>query len=145
MDENKIEIEYEKNEYLYKILYLIRINLPSIEFIYIIMFFLKYIGLVLFSISLNKWNNDRNIRANTDKNNDTISSLSCSSPDGFHSILSKFLINGNSLKILIKKYEYICILGFCVLVAYILCLFFGFFYIRSKYYNKKSISSLEKK
>ena len=145
MDENKIEIEYEKNEYLYKILYLIRINLPSIEFIYIIMFFLKYIGLVLFSISLNKWNNDRNIRANTDKNNDTISSLSFSSPDGFHSILSKFLINGNSLKILIKKYEYICILGFCVLVAYILCLFFGFFYIRSKYYNKKSISSLEKK
>ena len=144
MDENKIKIEHEKNEYLYKIIYLIRINLPSTEYIYIIIFFLKYIGLILFSISLNKWNTDRNILKNV-KNNDSNSPSSPGSWDIIYSILSKFLINGNNLKILIAKYEYICILGFSFLIIYILSIIFGFFYIKKKYYNKNNISLLEKK
>ena len=53
MDENKANLLFEKNEYIFKILYLIRKNLPKSEFLYLLMFFLKYIGLILFSISLN--------------------------------------------------------------------------------------------
>ena len=53
MDENKANLLFEKNEYIFKILYLIRKNLPNSEFLYLLMFLLKYIGLILFSISLN--------------------------------------------------------------------------------------------
>ena len=66
MDENKANLVFEKNEYIFKILYLIRKNLPTSEFLYLLMFFLKYIGLILFSISLNTYNSSSN--SNTRKN-----------------------------------------------------------------------------
>ena len=135
-----MNIEYEKNEYLFKILYLIRINLPSSQFIYIIMFLLKYIGLILFSVSLNEWNNNissqkkENIFNNKKHNSDII-----------YSILSIFLINSNNLKILNNHYQVICSVGFYILIIYILLIIFGFVYMKKKYYNKKSISIIEKK
>ena len=64
MEENKDNMIFEKNEYKFKILYLIRKNLPKSEFLYILMFFLKYIGIILFSISLNVYDT-RNINNNT--------------------------------------------------------------------------------
>ena len=81
---------FEKNEYKFKLLYLIRKYLPKSEFLYLIMFALKYIGLILFSISLNVYdtknsntniyntninnnNNDNNINNSEHiRNNDTI-------------------------------------------------------------------------
>ena len=53
MEEEEIKLQYNKNIYIYKILYLVRTNLPTFEFIYIIMFFIKYLGLIIISISLN--------------------------------------------------------------------------------------------
>ena len=40
MENDKINIDYEKKEYIFRIIYLIRINLPSAEYVYISMFFL---------------------------------------------------------------------------------------------------------
>ena len=53
MEDEKINIQYENNIYKFKILYLIRTNLPKSEYIYIITYLIKYMGLILFSISLN--------------------------------------------------------------------------------------------
>ena len=59
---------FEKNEYKFKLIYLIRKNLPKSEFLYLLMFALKYIGLILFSISLNVYDT-RNNNSNTSTNN----------------------------------------------------------------------------
>ena len=63
MEEYKSNVLFE-NEYLFKILYLIRKNLPTSEFIYLLMFFLKYIGLILFSISLNVFDTNNSTNDN---------------------------------------------------------------------------------
>ena len=133
MDENEIQLKYEKKEYLFKMLYLIRTNLPLSEYIYIIMFILKYLSLILFSISLNEWNNSDNIpKKNIEK-------------DLIHKFLSKLLINGNDLKILTKNYEDICMLGFVILIIFILLLILGFAYIKQKYFVKNMNSWVDKK
>ena len=67
MEENKINLIFEKNEFRFRILYLIRKNLPKSEFLYLLMFFLKYIGLILFSISLNVFDT-RNTTSNNSSN-----------------------------------------------------------------------------
>ena len=67
MEENKINLIFEKNEFRFRILYLIRKNLPKSEFLYLLMFFLKYIGLILFSISLNVFDT-RNTTTNNSSN-----------------------------------------------------------------------------
>ena len=95
MEGNNINIDLEKYKYLYKILYLIRTNLPSFEYLYIIMFFLKYIGIILFSTSLNKWNNDSKIQIKKDLSQDI---TSISSNNKIHSFFENFLINGYNLK-----------------------------------------------
>ena len=74
MENDKINIDYEKKEYIFRIIYLIRINLPSAEYVYISMFFLKSIGHLLISNSLNnltyqeskydELNNDKNKNSN---------------------------------------------------------------------------------
>ena len=138
MEDDKINIQYEKNEFLYKIIYLIRINLPTSEYLYILMFFLKYIGLVLFSISLNIWKEaDENIELNTINNKTSFANI--------QSFLSNFMINGNDLKILNKHYELICLMGFLFLLFYILVIIYGIIYMKSKYYNKNSVTSIDKK
>ena len=149
MEENTINIDNEKNEYLFKIIYLIRINLPSSEFIYIIMFFLKYIGIITFGLSLNQMKKEINTpspneKDSNDKNDNNLLN-SNDSIDNVHSFFSKLLINGNNLKILNNKYQIICIIGFCVLLIYIIIFIFGFFYMRNKYYNKTLITNIEKK
>ena len=140
MEENEINIEFEKNEYLFKILYLIRINLPTSQFMYIIMFLLKYIGLILFSVSLNEWSNNIDYQKKENNFNNKIAYSNI-----IYSILSKFLINSNDLKILNNHYQAICSIGFIILIIYILLIIFGFVYMRKKYYHKKSISITEKK
>ena len=57
---------FEKNEYKFKLLFLIRKYLPKSEFLYLLMFALKFIGLILFSISLNVYDTKK---SNTDSNN----------------------------------------------------------------------------
>ena len=75
MEDNKINLMFEKNVFKFKILYLIRKNLPKSEFLYLLMFFLKYIGLILFGISLNVFdtrnniNNNSNNKDSQDRNN----------------------------------------------------------------------------
>ena len=85
MEENKDNMIFEKNEYKFKILYLIRKNLPKSEFLYILMFFLKYIGIILFSISLNVYDT-RNINNNTNIINANI-------PDPNHYLFSDDMAN----------------------------------------------------
>ena len=85
MEENKDNMIFEKNEYKFKILYLIRKNLPKSEFLYILMFFLKYIGIILFSISLNVYDT-RNINYNTNIINANI-------PDPNHNLFSDDMAN----------------------------------------------------
>ena len=117
MNDDQIKIENEKNEYLFKILYLIRTNLPTNEIIYIIMFLFKYIGLILFSISLNQFKINKN--NNTEKSYNII-----------YYFFSKFIINGNDLKILVYNYQEICIIGFEILIFFIIFVIFGVFYVK---------------
>jgi len=148
MEDDKINIEYEKKEYIFKIIYLIRINLPSSEFIYIFMFFLKSIGLLLISTSLNDWANQESINdeLNNIQNNNSTSLYSSNFSNFINEFLSKLLINGNDLKIINKYYQELCIFGFCILFIYISVVIFGFIYMRNKYFNNNNmISSLEKK
>ena len=129
MDENEKNLKTEEKEYLFKMIYLIRINLPSSEWMYIIMFILKFLSLILFSISLNEWNNNQD--------NDV--------KDIMHIFLSKFLISGNGLNYLNKNYQDICILGFIILMLFIALLIIGFLYMRKKYYTKNLDSWEDKK
>ena len=147
MEEEVFIIEYEKNEYIFKIIYLIRINIPSSEYIYMIMFFFKYIGFILFSISLNEWqiNNKDNISINENETIDDENLLKNTPFNKINAILAKLLINGGDLKILRNYYQIICIIGFSLLFIYIFLVVFGIFYMKKKYYNKTSINMIEKK
>ena len=145
MDEDKINIDYENNEYLYKIIYLIRINIPSSEYIYIIMFLLKYIGLILLSISLNQWNNKIYINDEEENYNNNNNSFSNNFYNNINSFFSKLLINGNNLNILNQHYQIFCMTGFSILLIYIVIIIYGFIYMKKKYYNKTLISFIEKK
>ena len=140
MDEDKINIDYENNEYLYKIIYLIRINIPSSEYIYIIMFLLKYIGLILLSISLNQWNNKIYINDEEENYNNNNNSFSNNFYNNINSFFSKLLINGNNLNILNQHYQIFCMTGFSILLIYIVIIIYGFVYMKKKYYNKTLIS-----
>ena len=123
-----MNIDFEKNEYIFKIIYLIRSNLPSSEYLYIIMFFIKFVGLILISVSLNEWKKESN-----------------SSYNFVYHFFSKFVMSGKDLKLLNKNYQEFCILGFCILLVYIFIIIFGFLYVRDKYSNKYLLSSIEKK
>ena len=129
MEDEKELLKYESNIYIYKALYLIRINLPSSEYIYIIMFLIKYFGLIIFSVSLNENNNG--FKGNSKFN--------------LKVFLSKTLITGDSLKILSKYYNEICLIGFIFLFIYILFIITGFVYMKKKYYNKKTVTWIDKK
>ena len=164
MEENKYHFANEKNEYIFKILYLIRKNLPKSEFIYLLMFGLKYIGLILFSISLNVFDSD-DISSNFEK--------PMNEPDGNHEpppsdnimervkpnssnsfsdsnniiqkIFKKLLINGDNLNILNHSYQIICLIGFIILIIYIFLWIFGYFYMKNKYFNKNLITVTDRK
>ena len=168
MEEDKLNTIFDKKEYLFKILYLIRQNLPKSEFLYLLMFFLKYIGLILFSISLNVFagntnnmpnvgpsefifgsdgpmnvNNGRNPENNNNLNDSNDSSSS--SDNMVQTIFRKLLINGEDIKILKNSYQIICVIGFIIFLIYISLWIFGIFYMKKKYYNKNAISATDKK
>ena len=150
---------FEKNEYKFKLLFLIRKYLPKSEFLYLLMFALKYIGLILFSISLNVYdtrNNNNNTNNNNPQNFDPSthdppdnrgsnsmgdkSNSNESSKNSVQNLFKKLLINGSSYKILIESYQIICFIGFIILIIYICLWLFIFFYMRKKYYRKTSIT-----
>ena len=137
MEDDKINIQYEKQEYLFRIIYLIRINLPSSEYVYLFMLFLKSIGYLLISISLNdnSYQKDENDELNNNINYNNF----------IYNFLSNLLINGNNLNIIYKKYQELCIIGFFILFIYILVVIFGFIYMKNKYFNNSMITSEEKK
>ena len=137
MDDDKKNQQNEQNEYLFKILYLIRTNLPTSEYLYLIMFFIKYVGLILFSISLNEWEKENPEKMMNNKSNSSIINI--------QKVFSKFLINGNDLKILENNYESICLIGFFAILIYTFFIIYGVINMRKKYYNKNSQSSIDKK
>ena len=130
-----MHIDFAKKEYLYKIIYLVRKNLPSSELIYFIMFLFKYLGLFIFCTSLN----------NNDETTKVISQLSYRYYDNINSFLKKCLITGNNLAILDKNYQEICITGFLIIIMYIITIIYSIIYMKSKYYNKTIISIVDKK
>ena len=139
MEDGKINIEYEKQEYLFRIIYLIRINLPSSEKVYLFMIFLKSIGYLLISISLNdlSFQKNENDEINNNKNTHFYNFI--------YIFLSNLLINGNNLNSINKNYQELCIAGFCILFIYIIFIIFGFIYMKNKYFNNTMITSTEKK
>ena len=146
MEENLINNNYEKNEYIFKIIYLIRINLPSSEFLYIFMFLLKYIGLILFSMSLNQIKKEILTNPPPEPNDfhNKKKFISQHYDDNIYIFFSKVLFCGNNIRILNGNYQMICIIGFCLLLMYIFIILFGFFYMRNKYYDKNEITPIEK-
>ena len=121
MEDEKINIQYENNVFKFKILYLIRTNLPKSEYIYIITFLIKYIGLILFSTSLNEWNTDQtedniNNKGNINQNNKSSDIPTLFSVQHF---FDNFLITGHHFKVLASFYEIICLLVFCFFIIMI--------------------------
>ena len=158
MDEEKIKLQYNKKIYIYKILYLVRTNLPSSEFIYIIMFFIKYLGLIITSISLNELesgpSNSVNIDKDVIKENEEPRILNDSNkPDkspqifitNFKKILSNLLITGTNLKILQNNYQQICLFGFILLMIYIILIILCFIYMGNKYNDESIKTKIDKK
>lgn len=135
MEEEENHIEFEQREYIYKIIYLVRINLPSSEIIYFIMLLFKYLGLFAFSISLN------NINETTGK----ISQLSYNYYDRINYFLKNLLITGNSLKILDRNYQEICLAGFLIMILFVITIIYCIIYMKNKYYNKTITSIVDKK
>ena len=134
MEDGKINIEYEKQEYLFRIIYLIRINLPSSEKVYFFMIFLKSIGYLLISMSLNdlSFQKNENDEINNNKNTHFYNFI--------YIFLSNLLINGNNLNSINKNYQELCIAGFCILFIYIIFIIFGFIYMKNKYFNNTMIT-----
>ena len=160
MEDNKIKIIFEKNEFRFKILYIIRENLPKSEFLYLFMFFLKYIGLILFSISLNLFDT-RNTNTNSSDKNSNFQENE-QNKDDFHrkpqnnkndvnsnnliqTIFKNFLINGNNYKILNNSYQFVCIIGLLFLFIYLILWVFVYFYMKKKYFMKNEMSVTDKK
>ena len=142
-----MNFQYQKKIYIYKTLYLIRINLPSSEYIYIIMFFIKYLGLIITSISLNEMKN--NLEEEPNQRNVNDKSILPENNEifivNFKNILSKFLITGSNLNILNNYYQEICLTGFCLLMIYISLIIFGFIYMSNEYSYKNINNRINKK
>mgnify|MGYP002623805179 CR=1 FL=1 len=150
MEDEDIHIEFEKNEYIYKMIYLVRINLPSSELIYFIMFLFKYLGLYTFCTSLNQINNNNNNETISSKNfsnnsREPIPQLSYSYNININYFLTKFLITGNSLKMLDRNYQEICVTGFLILILYIITIIYCVTYMKNRYYSQVITSIVEKK
>ena len=134
MEDNQINDNQRNNKYLFKLFYLIRINLPTNEFLYAIMFFFKYLGLILFSISLNELKININDNSNSEISYNFI-----------YQFFIRLMINGRDLKILIHHYQEICLIGFYILIIFIIFIFLGTFYMKKKYYTENSSSLIDSK
>ena len=123
----KIDANKNKSEnidYLFKSIYLIRINFPSYEYIYIIMYLLKYLGYIIWSVYLTQ-----NLKTENEKELKSKETL-------LISFLTSFLINGNNLSVLKQGYEGICLVGFIILIILLLYSFYALIYMKEQ--NKNS-------
>ena len=116
--------ENRKIEFLLRTIYLIRKHFPSSEFLYLVMFFLKYLGYILFSLSLND-------EINSEQNKERIKLVT---------FFSRFLINGKNLSILNELYPIICLIGFIVLLFFLIIVAIGFLYMKKNYRLKVKIN-----
>ena len=147
MEDEKINIQYENNVYKFKILYLIRTNLPKSEYTYIITFFIKYIGLILFSISLNQWNADK---ANENSMNEGKGNLNNEPEEpsplfNVQNFFANLIITGHHFKVLTSFYEIICLLVFCFFIIYCFCIIYVMYLMKLKYHNKNQINEVDRK
>ena len=126
IDDNKNKSE--NIDYLFKSIYLIRINFPSYEYIYIIMYLLKYLGYIIWSVYLTQ-----NLKTENEKELKSKETL-------LISFLTSFLINGNNLSVLKQGYEGICLVGFIILIILLLYSFYALIYMKEQntYLNKKN-------
>ena len=112
-------IKNNPSYYFIRSSYYIMSNLPSSELIYIIMFSLKYIGLIV---------NSRIIEMTLNKN--TIS---------LNKYLSNFLIFGKNFSPVNHNYQFITISSAIFLFFYIIYIIFCCFYLKIKYKNIQSL------
>ena len=140
MEENDYNFQLKERKYLFKILYLIRINLPSYEFVYIIMFAIKYVGLILFSFSITEWNDHFLDLFGSSSSSSSSPSPSFSPPADFemkdfgnqkiesknllYIFLSKFVIYGYNSEVKSTYYNEISLIGIAILLCYILLIIF---------------------
>ena len=117
------KINSNNNLYLLKSAYLLKTNFPSANTFYIILFFLKYLGIIA---------NSRIIEEITNKDNISINKY-----------LKNFFIFGNSFSAMYKNYFSLIIFGAFVYLAYFIYFIICIFYMRKKY--KKINSILDEK
>ena len=146
MEDDKINIQNENNIYKFKILYLIRTNLPKSEYTYIVTFLIKYIGLILFSISLNEWNSDnaKNV-SNNERDKINNNEKEQSSLFNIQQFFANLIITGNHFKVLTSFYEIICFIIFCFFIIYLFCIIFMLYLMKLKYHKKNQISETDRK
>ena len=115
----KNETKIKNNNYLLKSLHLIKINFPSSDVFYAVMFFFKYIGVIV---------NSRIIEMILNKEIIHINKYLCS-----------FLIFGKNFKLILNHYQLITIIGALLLLVFILFSFFSFLYMKIKYQSIKTL------
>ena len=107
------------NNYIIRSSYLLISNFPSSDLFYIIMFSLKYVGLIV---------NSRIIEMTLNKCGISLNKY-----------LSNFLIFGKKLSPINKHYQIITIIGALFIVIYSIYFTYCYIYIKIKYQNKKSL------
>ena len=109
----------KKKYYSLRYIYLIRVNLPTNNIFYIIMFILNYIGAIVCS------------RIPEMSKNSNLFSV--------NKILSNFLIFGKNFKLLQNNYQFCCIFGALILLLYSIFCLLCFFYMKAKYIKVSSL------
>ena len=118
-NEEIIEKRKDNNGYLLKTFYLIKKNYPTSNLFYLIMYFFKYIGIIV---------NSRIIELN--ENKDIIS-------------INKYLINilifGRNFSPILNHYQLISLIGSIILLLFIIFTISCFIYMKIKYGNISSL------
>ena len=119
MDNDEKEEENKVNDiHKLKSLHLIKLNFPSSNLFYIIMFLFKYIGIIV---------NSRIIEMVQNKEHTSVNKY-----------LSNFLIFGKSFSGKIEYYSILTTMGAIIFIFYIVLFFFSFLYMKFKYKNINS-------
>ena len=118
-NEEKIEIRKDSNGYLLKSLYLIKKNFPTSNVFYIIMYFFKYIGIIV---------------------NSRLVEMSLNKSISINKYLANMLIFGKNFSPIFNHYELISMIGAIILLLFTIYTISCFIYMRIKY---KKINSLK--
>ena len=118
-NEEKNENKNSNKLFLLRVSYLVRKNFPSSNFFYILMFLLKYIGIVV---------NSRIIELVLNKSHTSINKY-----------LMNFLIFGRSFVFGIKHYQLITMIGAIILLCYFIVTLIFIAIMKMKYRNIKNI------